>query len=195
MSITRRLQTGAALDVRSQRTREALMAALLVLLQEQSFEQVTIRGITMRAHIGYATYFRHFSSKEALLGEIASAEIAALLAMTTPLLAAANSAKSSLALCRWIAERRALWSVLLTGGAADPVRREFIRQARELPASSAAPAAWLPADLAVVHGAGGTIDLLAWWLTQEKGFSVERIAAILDRLIVTPLLDAGTERS
>ena len=178
----------ALTDARQVRSRQALTGAMLALLVEKPFEQITIREITARAGTGYATFFRHFPSKEALLGDVASAEIAGLLALTVPILSAANSEESTRALCRHVDENRNLWTALLTGGASAIVREEFIRQARELPKGFDNPVSWLPLDLSVVHGAGGTIDLLAWWLSQEHAYSPDEIAAILNRLVIAPLV-------
>ncbi len=180
-------------DARQVRSRRALNAALLGLLQEKPFEQITIREISTRAEIGYATFFRHYPAKEALLSDIASTEIAALLEMTMPLFRTVDSLASCVALCRWVAERRILWCALLTGGASATLRVEFIRQARELARHSPEPAGWLPPDLAVVHGTGGTIDLLAWWLNQNEEFPPERMAALLDRLLIAPLVGGAAQ--
>ena len=177
----------APTDARQLRSRKALTGALLALLEEIPFDQVTIREITARAGTGYATFFRHYPDKEALLGDVASQEIASLLAMT-PVLSTASSAETTRALCRNVAEHRKLWSALLTGGAAGILREEFIRQARDLAIGMAVPESWLPADLAVVYGTGSTIDLLAWWLARAESYSAEQIAAILDRLIIAPLM-------
>jgi len=178
----------APTDARQVRSRKALTGAMLALLQEKPFDHITIREISARSGTGYATFFRHYTDKEALLGDVASQEIAALLAMTTPVLYDANSYASTLALCSYVAEHRALWSALLTGGAAGIVREEFIRQARQLAVYSMKPETWLPADLGVVYGTGGTIDVLAWWLSQEDDCSPEQIAGILNRLIIAPLV-------
>jgi Bacterial regulatory proteins, tetR family len=50
----------AAADPRKQRTRAALSAAMLSLLQERAFEEVTIRAVTKRARISYPTFFSHY---------------------------------------------------------------------------------------------------------------------------------------
>lgn len=178
----------APTDARQVRSRKALTGAMLALLEEKPFDQITIREISARAGTGYATFFRHYTDKEALLGDVASEEIGALLAMTTPVLYDANSYVSTLALCNYVYDHRALWSALLTGGAASIVREEFIRQARQLAIYAMKPESWLPADLGVVYGTGGTIDLLAWWLSQEEDYSPEQIAGILNRLIIAPLV-------
>lgn len=181
-------QDNAPTDARQVRSRKALSAAMLELLGEVPFDQLTIREITARAGTGYATFFRHYPDKEALLGDIASQEIASLLEMTLPFLDTASSAASTKALCRHVAEHRKLWSALLTGGAAGILRAEFIQQARLLPHPTAQPNSWLPADLAVVYATGATVDLLAWWLAQKESHDADQIAAILDRLIIAPVV-------
>ena len=180
-------------DARQVRSRNALTGALLELLEEKPFDQLTIREISARAGTGYATFFRHYPTKEALLSDVASGEIADLLNRTLPILYDSNSFESTRALCRHVAEHRNLWAALLNGGAAGIVREEFIRQARQLPRDMVEKKSWLPADLGVVYGTGGTIDLLAWWLSQDDVYSPGEIAAILNRLIIAPLI--SNERS
>ena len=175
-------------DARQLRSRAALKGALLELLEERPFDNLSIREISARAGTGYATFFRNYPDKEALLADVASEEIASLLEMTQPIFHAESSAETTQALCRYIEGHRKLCAALLTGGAAGILRAEFIRQARELAKAMPRPEGWLPADLAVVYGTGATIDLLAWWLAQEGGYPAERIAGILDRLIIAPLV-------
>jgi AcrR family transcriptional regulator len=175
-------------DARQLRSRGALKGALLELLEERPFDNLSIREISARAGTGYATFFRNYPDKEALLADVASEEIASLLAMTQPIFHAESSAETTQALCQYIDAHRKLWSALLTGGAAGILRAEFIRQARELARAMPQPESWLPADLAVVYGTGATIDLLAWWLRQERQYPAARIAEILDRLIIAPLV-------
>jgi AcrR family transcriptional regulator len=175
-------------DARQVRSRKALNDTLLALLEEKPFDQLTIREISGRAGIGYATFFRHYETKEALLGDVASEEIAGLLAMTLPILDETNSYESTRVLCSYVGEHRKLWSALLAGGAAGIVRDEFIRQARLLPYASRNKG-WLPVDLGVVHGTGAMIDGLAWWLTVGTSISTEEIAGILHRLVIAPLVN------
>jgi AcrR family transcriptional regulator len=176
-------------DARQVRSRNALTGALLELLEEKPFDQLTIREISARAGTGYATFFRHFPTKEALLSDVASEEIADLLNRTMPILQASTTYESTRALCRHVDAHRNLWAALLTGGAAGILREEFIRQARQLPREFADVKSWLPSDLGVVYGAGATIDLLAWWLSQEEEeYSPDQIAVLLNRLIIAPLI-------
>lgn len=193
------LRRDAPTDARQVRSRNALNAALLALLEEKSFDQLTIREITARAGTGYATFFRHYPTKEALLADVASAEIADLLARTIPILYQSNSYESTLALCAHVSEHALLWSALLNGGAAALVRDEFIRQARGLVDGAVSQNNWLPSDLGVIHGTGSTFDILAWWLAQDGEApaaiqSPEEVATILHRLVIAPLIGDTVER-
>lgn len=175
-------------DARVTRSRAALRNALLSLLQSQPYDQVTIREITARAETGYATFFRHYPDKQALLDDLASNEIRDLLNRTVPILFAVDTRAACVALCNYINERRRLWASLLTGGAAGVMREEFVRQARALAVpDQVPPGSWLPTDLSVVFGVSGMIEILAWWLREENEYPVERVAEILDRLVVAPI--------
>jgi len=193
------LKRAAPTDARQVRSRKALTGALLALLKDKSFDQLTIREITARARTGYATFFRHYPTKEALLSDVASEEIGTLLDRTIPILHETSSYESTLALCRYVADHAALWSALLTGGAAAIVREEFILQARHLAQVEQRPNAWLPADLGVVHGTGSTFDILAWWLARGNPSgeheSVGQIATILHHLVIAPLVGGRLEAS
>lgn len=193
------LRRDAPTDARQVRSRKALNDALLALLEEKPFDQLTIREITARAGTGYATFFRHYPTKEALLADVASDEIADLLSRTIPILYETSSYESTRAVCAHVAEHAMLWSALLTGGAAGMVRDEFIRQARGLADEAVSRNDWLPSDLGVVHGTGSTIDILAWWLAQggdrpASAHTPDEIATILHRLVIAPLVGDVVER-
>ena len=177
------------------RTRAALRRALLALLERKHFDQITVRDIAAEGGIGYATFFRHHESKAELLEEVAEEQIAALMALATPLLIAADTRGSCLALCRYVNEHRAIWSALLTGGAAGAMREEFIRQAMQFGAAQVQKSNWLPVELGAIYGVSATVEILAWWLRQPDDFSVERIAEIVDRLVVTPAVGRNKVRA
>ncbi|NNL30778.1 MAG: helix-turn-helix transcriptional regulator [Gemmatimonadetes bacterium] len=54
-------------DRRVRRTRRRLKEALLELLQERSYESITVQEIIDRADVGRSTFYSHFPSKESLL--------------------------------------------------------------------------------------------------------------------------------
>lgn len=177
-------------DARIVRTRAALRAALLALLEEKPFDDITIRDLSARAGIGYATFFRHYSSKAALLDDVVADEIRELLDLSIPDVRATDTRAAAMAMCRHVDERRALWSVLLTGGAAGRMREEFIRQAAANVPDVVSNNSWLPDDLKVLFGVAGAVEILAWWLYRGRECTIERAAEIVDRLVVAPMVRA-----
>ena len=172
------------IDLRMQRTRRAIREGFLGLLQHKRFDQITARDIATESMIGYATFFRHYASKEELLHEIAANEIAQLFALAGPLLQAKGSLASCQALCDYVFEHRAIWTILLTGGAAEILREEFTRMALERP--QAPKLKWLPQELGAVFGVSSTIEIIGWWLKRPNELTPKQVATILDRLVVTP---------
>ena len=181
-------------DARMVRTRAALRRALLALLERKQFDQITVRDIAAEAGVGYATFFRHHTSKSELLKDVAEEQIGSLMALTLPLLVAADTRGSCLALCKYVNEHRAIWSALLTGGAAGAMREEFIRQAMQRGAAQVQSSSWLPVELGAIYGVSATVEILAWWLRKQNDFTVEQIAEILDRLVVTPAVGRNKAR-
>jgi AcrR family transcriptional regulator len=175
-------------DARTLRTRGALRETLVSLLEQKPFEQVTIREIAAQAKIGYATFFRHYPSKDALLNDLAADQISGLMAVSLPMLMSADTRSTSRARFGYILEHRTIWSALLTGGAAGTVKAEFLRQMRQLAAEQGQFESWLPGDLRVTFAVASALEILAWWLEQEQVVDIDLMAEILDRLVVTPSL-------
>jgi AcrR family transcriptional regulator len=188
------IESKPARATRATRTRPVLCSALLSLLEDRPFEQLTVREITAKADIGYATFFRHYPDKEALLNDLAASQISELLDMALPILYTVDTRSSARTLCVYVWEHRKLWSTLLTGGASSALKDEFIRQAQKIAESHPNPGAWLPADLTVVFSVTGTVEILAWWLRQRHPPSVDRMAEVLDCLIVAPSMARSRRR-
>jgi AcrR family transcriptional regulator len=54
-------------DRRIQRTRKLLQDALLALILEKNYEDLTVQDVIDRANVGRSTFYAHFQDKEALL--------------------------------------------------------------------------------------------------------------------------------
>ncbi|MGH6960891.1 MAG: TetR/AcrR family transcriptional regulator [Dongiaceae bacterium] len=177
-------------DARMRRTRKALRQALLTLIERKQLEDITIREIAAEAGIGDATFFRHHASKAELLEEVAAEQIARLMSLALPLVQSSDTRGTCLALARYVYEHRAVWSALLTGGAAGAMRQEFIRLAIES-AGTVRAESWLPVELGAVYGVSATVEILAWWLRRPDEVSPEQIAEILNRLVVAPAMGSA----
>ncbi len=181
-------------DPRAIRSRHALHSALLELLEAKPLDQITVRDITAKAGVGYATFFRHHPTKEALLDDVAAQQIGYLFNLSLPVMDAHDLRAGSIALFTYVNEHRSLWATLLTGGAAGTIREEFLRQAREVAVLRAPSGGWLSDEVGVLLIVSGTIELLAWWLRQSDPLSIERIAEIHDRIVVAPAIAANTAK-
>ncbi|HEX4378136.1 MAG TPA: TetR/AcrR family transcriptional regulator [Steroidobacteraceae bacterium] len=171
------------------RTRSALRRALLSLLERKQFDQIRIRDIATEAQIGYATFFRHHPSKAELLKDVAEEQISKLLDLAKPLLVASDTQGSCLALCEYVDDHRALWTALLTGGAAGAVREEFLRQTMIKGPVDMPPVTRVPVELGAVFGVASTVEILAWWLRRPNQLSVHEIAEVIDHLVVSPIVN------
>jgi AcrR family transcriptional regulator len=182
------------------RTREALRQSLLRLLDLKPLERITIRDICEVADVGYTTFFRHHSTKESLLNDVAAEQIGRLVGLALPLADTSDTRAASIALCSYVDEHRKLWSTLLTGGAAGAMRDEFMRLSRQIAATRAQPGTWPPPDIAITLVVSSTIELLSWWLRDRKPLTIEQVAEIHERVIITPavngqLLPVGRRRA
>lgn len=179
------------LDPRAVRTREALHAAMLQLLTEKSLEQISVRDIVAQAGIGYTTFFRHHPTKESLLEAIAAEQIGALFRLAIPVMDARDLRAGAIALFTFVDANRALWTTLLTGGAAGVIRDEFLRQARAIAAERGESDRLMPPDLGTILIVSSVLELVTWWLRQAEPMPIAQVAEILDTTLVTPVIEAG----
>ncbi|WP_317929506.1 TetR/AcrR family transcriptional regulator [Halioxenophilus sp. WMMB6] len=175
-------------DARIVRTRQALRDALLSLIERKPLQDVTIREIAAEAGIHYATFFRHHETKEALLNDIAADQINQVVELMLPVVYGSDRHSVHVALCSYVDEHRSLWTILLTGGAAETLKSELIRLCKA-PGEDRIPSDnEIPAELVVIGGVSVIVETLAWWLAQPKGsVSIETLARYLDRMIYSAL--------
>ncbi|WP_296305404.1 TetR/AcrR family transcriptional regulator [Pseudomonas sp.] len=172
-------------DARAVRSRDALRAALLALIETRPLEQIAIRDITTQAGVSYPVFFRRYASKEELLEDIATAEVRELLSLSLPMFEAEAEVESLWVLCRYVDDHRALWTRLLTCGAAPAMRAEFMRIAKQIGERSDS---WLPVELAAPFVVGGLFEILAWWLSQPSDYPMGNVVQIIDALVVKSVL-------
>lgn len=178
-------------DARAAKSNDAIRAAFLALIETKPLEHVTIREIAAEAGVHYATFFRHYATKEALLNNVAAEQIGRLVALTVPALDRADRRTAIVALCQYVNEHRVLWAALLRGGAAGTMRDELLRLSADIAIERAPPESWLPLDLAVACSVGLIFETLAWWLAPARGsVAIEQVATMLDQLLL-PLHHTG----
>lgn len=184
-----RTMSSGSKDARAVRSGLALREALLSLLTHKPFDQITIREITAEAGVHYATFFRHYPTREALLDDIAREQIEQLNKLTMAVRDASDTQTGFHALCAYVGNHRPLWSTLLNGGAGAAMREEWVRQSKRVAAVESPINSWLPVDLGTVCAATLIAETIAWWVGQpEDSYSVDDIAKILLRLLTTSII-------
>lgn len=173
-------------DRRVKRTQHLLAEALIALTLEKGYEAITIRDITERADVGYATFFRHYADKEALLQDVVEVVLGELLALLQQ--PDADTQAQGLLLFRYVQQQSALCRVLLGSGGSiallNRIRAAGVRSA--LLENTPRPDSPVPAEIAVNHLVAATIALIQWWLEHDMPYPPEQMAWIYAELIVRP---------
>jgi len=179
-------------DRRTQRTRAHLQQALIELILEKGYESITIRDITERAHVGYATFFRHYDSKEALLADAFEQSTSALISLLHSLGESSPEEEGRL-IFEHIEAHHELYQVFLRGegtqALVDQVEREAVK---ELVMRYARYTPDIPAAILANHMVASIIALIKWWLRNDMPFSPERMGVIYATLIVDPVEKLAT---
>ncbi len=175
-------------DRRVRRTRRLLAEALISLVLEKGYEEVTIRDITGLADVGYATFFRHYESKDALLREVLEVVLADLLSLLKPRQDDAPAAVGE-ALFRYVEENAEVCRVLLGDGASTALIRRMVEiGTRDVLRQNAPPeeGGLVPAEIAAHHLVVSSIALIRWWLEHGMPYSPGRMGEIYHDLIERP---------
>lgn len=176
-------------DARVVRTREALRRAMTELAAESPLEAITVRAIAARAGVGYATFFRHYTDKDALLAEVSELLISEFLQQVRPLLQQHDRPAAARRLCQYVLDHLAIHKALYAGGAGDTVRAEMLRQSIAVVAKARTVKPEGPLDdLILFHLVSSILNLLAWWLRNLDKVDAETMAEIIERTVLTPVV-------
>ena len=181
------------LDRRVARTRRSLRQALFSLSLEIGYERVTVRKLTDRADIGYATFYRHYRSKDEIVTEYFLNLIEEVRDNLKPEM---SHYEESLIIYRIIDEHRdaVLFGISLPREhpAIKPAWERAFEIVRDLyDARIGVP---VPLNVSVNHVVNSVVELLRWWLTSEDSYSHEEMAAMQSELIFK-VLEAESQQS
>lgn len=176
-------------DARVVRTRDALREAMTELATESPLEAITVRAIAARAGVGYATFFRHYPDKDALLADVADRLIREFLQRVAPLLTAHDRAAAARTMCDFVMEHLAIYQALLAGGSGETVRAEMLRQTLKTMAATRKRRPDGPFDdLMLFHLVSAILNLLTWWLRHLDEIDAGTMAEIIERTVLTPVV-------
>ncbi|MCB8966638.1 MAG: TetR/AcrR family transcriptional regulator [Chloroflexota bacterium] len=178
-------------DRRILRTRRLLNEALLALLVERDYENITIQDITEQADLNRATFYLHYSSKEELLVAALEEQFDELVASIEDLATGQpiwEDQTPELMTFRHVAEHAPLYKALLSERGTGYIIHRIIgyiaaygeaRLQEELPANIELS---FPATLLSMHAAGSLFALVSWWVTNDMPYSPEYMAEVVLRM-------------
>lgn len=182
-------------DRRVRRTQKLLGEALIALVLEKGFKNITIQDVTDRADIGYRTYFRHYSGLEELAISVAQTkldEIYEVLELSQPLEDAsapvAATSQSGEVLFQYIQENQKILRILLLDNnlrfVLDPIMKMAREKSEEVLNRVLEPN--IATSIAANHLIAAVFALMRWWLENDMSHSPAQMGEIYANLIIQP---------
>ncbi len=184
-------------DRRKQRTRRMLRDALLVLIVEKGYDDLSVQDITEKADLRRATFYLHYKDKNELLEAVLREIFDELVKELEPLiqsdaLGGKTQVETFAVMYRHIAANSRLYQIILGGqGGAATSRgiREYLAQhtlamLKRLPQKQVS----MPIDVLANYMAGAELSLMTWWLEDGQQYPVEQMAAMTQQLILKGVL-------
>lgn len=180
------------LDRRVVRTRNALREALIELSMEIGYDRVTVRKLTDRADIGYATFYRHYRSKDEILTECFLSIMKEVSSQIRPEMTHYEESLIMFRICQKHADAcRFGISLPRDHPAIKPVWDELVDMINELYTSrSGSP---VPLKVSVNHLISSVVELIRWWLTDGQEYSPEEMATIQCEIVFADYVPANME--
>ena len=182
---------GASGDRRVLKTRTALRLALLSLMTEKGWDDVSVQDICDRANIGRSTFYIHFQSKEQLLeAGLSDLSLALRQGLWT---SSGHSASTALPFVRGliehVAEQRRLLRAMTGSRSGHVVRMRFREMVFQLMADDLAnlvPAGW-QRDGAIYFLTGALLEVLTWMGEAKQAIDASTAEQFFLRLAKTVL--------
>lgn len=173
-------------DRRLHRTRSALRDALVTLVIERGWDDLSVQDLCDRANVGRSTFYTHYPNKDALLVGTFDDLRRFLQSLPPELLPTGSPPRFSFALglIKHADERRKVFQALLGRRSGYTVKQRFRDMviqlvADELPNGSTHA---LPRGAAERWIAGGMVELLIWWIEQPDRVSPAELALTFEEM-------------
>lgn len=171
-------------DRRIARTRRALGSALIELALESGYDRISIRDLTERADIGYATFYRHYKSKDELLTRYLGA---ILQQVQDELLSNKSRYDQSLAAFSVLDKYKDVLVIALNlpreHRAMVPLWQRVYDLVTDL--YLARDESVIPLEVSVNHLIQSVSELIRWWLDEGSAYSPEQMARMQTELIIS----------
>ncbi len=174
-------------DRRVQRTQDRLRQAMAELIVQRSYESISIRDLTAEAGVGYATFFRHYPSKDALLLDLLQRSIQDLTQMLPPGLDT-DPAEEGRVIFAHAAQHDQIYRILLRGEGTlallEQVQAAAVAEVMGRFAGQREPA--IPLEILAHHLVASIVALIGWWLQHGQPYPPPRMGQIYAEMIMRP---------
>jgi AcrR family transcriptional regulator len=172
------------LDRRVARTRRALGNAIIELALESGYDKISIRDLTERADIGYATFYRHYKSKDELLTSYLSS---ILLEIANELNPDVSHYEQYVEMFDKLAKYRDAVLIGLSLPRDHPAMQPLWQKVFDLVTSLylARDESVIPLRVSVNHIIRSVSEMIRWWLTEGQEYGPEQMATMQSELIIT----------
>jgi AcrR family transcriptional regulator len=180
-------------DRRVKRTQNLLAKALIALTLEQGYDAITIRDITQRADVGYATFFRHYRDKDELLQDVLEVVLEELMHVFFASSYQGDPAVDGLLLFRYVQQHSEVIRVLLSSRGSSSLIQRIIEAVSQdvLSRHTLVEGGVVPTEIAAYHLITSSITLVQWWLEHDMPYTPERMGEIYQELIIRPTVSMG----
>jgi len=167
-------------DRRSKRTRHMIQSALVQLMMEKRYDEITVQDIIERANVGRSTFYSHYLDKDDLLQHEIEQVVAAL-AYHMDERPASQTLVPSLELLRHFRDSQALILALRRGRVMEPVLKTMegqlclLIEGRLAARISQSKSTLMPLSLVAQYVAATLLMLSQWWLDRDLQETPEQV--------------------
>lgn len=180
------------LDRRVVRTRALLNNALMTLIAEKGYDNVTIEDITERANLGRTTFYLHYPSKDALFLDHHANFAADIFIdeLSRNQLLGSEPWTQLAEFLEQLKEGKEMVLTILQSKDGSIIRRNISETLRGDLAQSLAQAfpnvaPKLPLDYLTYYLANAQLSMVEWWLNNRTGYSANEIAAMVQQCMAS----------
>jgi AcrR family transcriptional regulator len=180
----------AKADRRSQRTRRQISAALVELMLEMRYDDITVQDIIDRANIGRSTFYAHYLDKDDLLVSDFTRMLDALREHIEATESGNGFVSPGVALFfQHVHDHSRLYRALVRSGGLELLYKKGHEHLRSNIAGHLR--AYIPADrspapplqLVADYAAGALLTMMKWWLDNDMPYTPEQMDALFQQLV------------
>lgn len=153
-------------------TKECIESALILLMQEKSFSEISIQDIIRRAGVGRSSYYRNYKSKEAILESKLDSMIKEVLDSFGKFDFSVESPESWLTVLKMAKKHSQEYKLLLDAGFGDKILRKIIETFKNNPNNDE------EIRITDIYMAGSIYSVMTQWILDGMKTDESKIANI-----------------